>query len=60
MLCHTVTLCVPASNSAGPTTLLIATVVDLAAQLMFDVVEEPPADATEEEKAECDGAVVAG
>ena len=55
-----VTLCVPASNLAGPTTLLIATVVDLAAQLMFDVVEEPPAEATEEEKAECDGTVVAG
>ena len=31
-------------RTAGPTTLLIATVLDVAAQLCFDVVEEPPCD----------------
>ncbi|PRW57444.1 hypothetical protein C2E21_4037 [Chlorella sorokiniana] len=42
----------------GPTTLLIATVVDLAAQLMFDVVVEPAVEPAEEEKTECDGTLV--
>ncbi len=50
--------CTPPTPPTGPTTLLIATVIDLAAQLMFDVVEEPPVEPAEDEAAECDGALV--